>query len=315
MQRLARRPTISSSKLAQFTNYLMYRAMTTIKESPPAPWRQLFVEHVQTMPSPEFTLSTVRKISTLPGPHHAPPDIYYSPRARTCVFRGMFAGLPVNPKNDAELNPDEYESDYLTFTTDCRMDKMAELMGVDPGREQDENLKLTRRGELVEAAFWVKDTATQWRVRGRAYVLGPDVDAPDADAVKAVGELLLRMRRKQQSPETGWSFGREVTAHFGNLSPLMRGSFRNPAPGTPVAAPVGDGRLKLGQKVTDLSDEVARANFRLVVIAPLEVDRTDLSHPARGRRWLYTYRGYGRREPNAPGGVVEDGWEKVEVWP
>ncbi|KAI4866276.1 hypothetical protein F4820DRAFT_447260 [Hypoxylon rubiginosum] len=307
-------------------------ATTTTTESPPAPWRKLFLEHVQTMPSPEFTLGTARKIST-------PPDVHYSPRARTCVFRSMFASLPVNPKNEAELNPDRYESDYLTFTTDCRMDKMAELMGVvpDPGDGQDEKkkkkeLKLSRRGELVEAAFWVKDAGTQWRVRGRAYVLGPDLDLPDAGAAAkvVVDDLLSGMRRKksqqQRSPpeseekkEEDWSFGREVTAHFGNLSPLMRGSFRNPPPGAPVASPVGDGRLKLGQKVTDLHDEVARANFRVVVVVPTEVDRTDLSDPERGRRWQYTFRGYGGGggggEPEMPGGVVEGGWEKVEVWP
>ncbi|XXG94390.1 hypothetical protein Hte_000645 [Hypoxylon texense] len=294
--------------------------MATTAESPAAPWRKLFLEHVQTMPSPEFTLGTVRKISTPSGPG-------YSPRARTCVFRGMFASLPVNPKNEAELNPDAYESDYLTFTTDCRMDKMAELMGAD----EPEALKLSRRGELVEAAFWTKETGTQWRVRGRAYVLGPDIDSRDpSSAAKVVAdELLSGMRRKspfssssssfsEKKKEEDWRFGREVTAHFGNLSPLMRGSFRNPPPGAPVALPVGDDRWRLGQKVTDLRDEAARANFRVVVVVPQEVDRTDLSDPERPRRWQYAFRGYGGGgggEPEMPGGVVEDGWEKVEVWP
>lgn len=270
------------------------------------------------MATPEFTLSTARKISTASS-----SGSEYWPRARTCVFRGMFASLPVNPKNEAELNPEKYESDCLTLTTDCRMDKMAELVGADPADELDEdkkkNLKLSRRGALVEAAFWAKEKGTQWRVRGRAYVLGPDIEAPDAAAAKVVvDDLLSKMRSKQQSSASekeDWSFSREVTAHFGNLSPLMRGSFRNPPPGTPVAVPVTDDRLKLGQKVTDLEDEVARANFRVVVIVPLEVDQTDLSNPERGRRWQYTFRRDGGKEPKAPGGVVEDGWEKVEVWP
>ncbi|KAI1766238.1 hypothetical protein GGR53DRAFT_464636 [Hypoxylon sp. FL1150] len=276
-----------------------------------APWRKLFLEHVRTMASPEFTLATARQLSTPSGPASWP-------RARTCVFRGMFADLPVNPKNEADLNPDAYESDYLTLTTDCRMDKMSELVGA----EEREDLKRSRRGERVEATFWVRETGTQWRVRGRAYVLGPDIDEPDAPAAKeVVDDLLARMRPKQSQTQTSseekdkdWSFSREVTAHFGNLSPLMRGSFRNPPPGTPVAVPVTDDRLKLGQKVTDLHDEVARANFRVVVIVPAEVDRTDLSDPERGRRWQYTFRD-GGKEPKMPGGMLEDGWEKVEVWP
>ncbi|KAF3055913.1 hypothetical protein GL218_07088 [Daldinia childiae] len=267
----------------------------------PAPWRQLFLEHVQTMASPEFTLSTIRKTSS-------PSGTVYSPRARTCVFRGLLAGLQVNPKNDAELNPDVYETDFPTFTTDCRMDKMAELFGVE---ETGEELRGSGGGAPVEAVFWVGEAGTQWRVRGKAYVLGPDVE-DSAEGKHVMSLLTARMRRKSDGKD--WSFTREVTAHFGNLSPLMRGSFRNPPSGTPVALPVDDDRLRLGQKVTDLNDEVARANFRVVVIVPEGVDRTDLSDPERGRRWLYTFVG-GKSEATAPGGLVEDGWEKVEVWP
>ncbi|CAL3963088.1 unnamed protein product, partial [Diplocarpon coronariae] len=41
-------------------------------------------------------------------------------------------------------------------------------------------------------------------------------------------------------------------------------SFKNPAPGTPIGSqPEG---LGLGQKVSDLEDEVARKNFRVVII-------------------------------------------------
>ncbi|KAK6948523.1 hypothetical protein Daesc_010291 [Daldinia eschscholtzii] len=292
--------------------------MPTSTSSPPlgpAPWRKLFLEHVQAMSSPEFTLSTVRKISSLEG-------TVYSPRARTCVFRGLFAGLPVNPKNDAELNPDVYETDFPTFTTDCRMDKMAELFGVeqetddDNGKEKKE-IRGSGGGAPVEAVFWVKETGTQWRVRGKAYVLAPDVEG-SPEGKEVITLLTERMRRRKDNSSSGeeWSFSREITAHFGNLSPLMRGSFRNPPPGTPVALPVGDDRLKLGQKVTDLEDEVARANFRVVVIVPEGVDRTDLSDPERGRRWLYTFVGRkSGKQSTVPGGVVEEGWEKVEVWP
>ncbi|KAI2468907.1 pyridoxamine 5'-phosphate oxidase-domain-containing protein [Annulohypoxylon bovei var. microspora] len=284
--------------------------MATSSTLGPAPWRKLFLEHIETMPSPEFGLGTVRKTASSTG-------TTYSPRTRTCVFRGLFAGLPVNPKNDVELNPDLYDSDFLTLTTDCRMDKMAELFGVEAGGEHDGKLKGSGGGAPVEAVFWAKETSTQWRVRGKAYVLAPDVE-DSSEGKQVISTLMARMRRKDpdHSPDgEQWSFNREITAHFGNLSPQMRGTFRNPPPGSPVALPVADDRLKLGQKVTDSNDEVARANFRVVVIVPDELDQADLSDPERAQRWLYTFVGGGKAEPTTPGGLVEDGWEKVEVWP
>lgn len=295
------------------------------------------------MASPEFTLATVRLIKR----QHGTPSTTAAPRARTCVFRGLFAELPVNPKNEADLNPaGVYASDLPTFTTDARMDKLAELFGVEEEEEEGEEggssggggggsgsgLRGTGGGGPVEATFWARQAAVQWRVRGRAYVLAPDVEGVDADksdgeVSEVVRTLKARMRRLDdggkgdEKKEKEWSFSREITAHFGNVSPLMRGSFRNPAPGTPVALPVDDDRLGLGQEVADLADEVARAHFRVVVIVPDQVDRTDLSDPRRARRWLYTFvgtgdgAGDGQKEPRRPGGVVEAGWEKVEVWP
>ncbi|KAI1462075.1 pyridoxamine 5'-phosphate oxidase-domain-containing protein [Annulohypoxylon moriforme] len=324
MQRLVRRPSISSSlRLAQVTIHLAYEplitcsGMATVSTLGPAPWRKLFLEHVQTMPSPEFSLGTVRKILSPTGATAAA----YSPRTRTCVFRGLFADLPVNPKNEAELNPEIYESDFLSLTTDCRMDKMAELFGVDAdggGGDEGKLLEGSGGGAFVEAVFWMKETGTQWRFRGKAWVLAPDVEG-SSEGRQTILKLRARMRRRKNADPGAdgrqWSFGREITAHFGNLSPQMRGSFRNPPPGTPVALPVKDDRLKLGQKVTDLKDEVARKNFRVVVIVPDELDRADLSDPERPRRWLYTFVGGGKTESTTPGGSIEDGWEKVEVWP
>ncbi|KAL7628932.1 hypothetical protein AAE478_000449 [Parahypoxylon ruwenzoriense] len=275
-----------------------------------APWRKLFLEHIQTMPAPEFSLATVRKTAS-------PSGTVYSPRARMCMFRGMWAELPGNAENAAERNPaDVYEgSDVLTFTTDCRMDKLPELFGVEvadegEAEEQEKLLRGSGGGAPVEAVFWAKERQTQWRLRGAAYVLGPDVDE-SPEGKRVVSALTPWMRRKK--PAAGdagsgsgsgsgrWSFSREVTAHFGNLPPLMRGSFRSPPPGVPVALPVGDSRLALGRRVADLGDEAARANFRVVVVVPREVDRCDLSDPERGRRWFYRF--------------ADGAWEEVEVWP
>ncbi|KAI1814318.1 pyridoxamine 5'-phosphate oxidase-domain-containing protein [Poronia punctata] len=353
--------------------------MSTSKQA--APWRRLFLSQVENMASPEFTLSTLRRApAASSSPNVRRSSIYaapplYLPRARTCIFRGLWANLPVNPKNDAPLNPaGVWESDLLTLTTDARMDKMEELWedGLDldlrvknrfsdpsspttakvgeelweeglakvrreqrgektetetetaeKGKEGKKNkLKGSGGGAPVEAVFWPREAGVQWRVRGRAYVLAPDIES-SVEGREVMMLLRERMRkpalskdddRTAKGSETEWSFAREITAHFGNLSPMMRGSFRNPPPGRPVSQALeGEGLdLRLGQKVTDLEDPVARENFRVVVIVPDEVDQTDLSNPEKARRWIHTYIGYGRGERH---GKVQGEWETVEVWP
>lgn len=86
-------------------------------------------------------------------------------------------------------------------------------------------------GGVCEAVFWVKgDVMVQWRVKGRAYVLGHDIDEKTGEYVRK--ELQERMRVVGSEGNTQeWSWSREVTGHFGNMSPGMRGSFRNPPPG------------------------------------------------------------------------------------
>ena len=97
----------------------------------------------------------------------------------------------------------------------------------------------------------------------------------------------------------------------------MRGTFAHPPPGRFVAdhPTPGDGHLGLGKKVDDLEDEVARGNFRVVVIVPSEVDRTDLSDAEHPRRWLYVFTGATGDEGRMPGGEVCGEWEVAEVWP
>ncbi|KAM5348425.1 hypothetical protein ACJ41O_008249 [Fusarium nematophilum] len=253
---------------------------------PAAPWRSAFLSHVNEMDSPTFFLSTL---------HHQSPSVSngdpITPRSRTVVFRGLWAELPANPKNQAPLNPPAYESDLLTITTDARMEKVPELS------PDGSSVPQSGGGGPVEAVFWAVPSRTQWRLRGRAYLLGPDIDQPSAAPVKQAIEKHMRLRGDDSG---SWDWAREVTAHFGNLSPVMRGSFRNPPPGTPRNEKPAPG-LGLGQKVDDLNDEVARGNFRVVVIVPEEVDRVDLSDPEEGKRWNYRLAG--------------DSWEETELWP
>ncbi|KPM43614.1 hypothetical protein AK830_g2959 [Neonectria ditissima] len=257
----------------------------------PAPWRKTFLAHIKDMGLPTCSFSTL---------HYEPPSSAgasskITPRSRTVVFRGLWASLDPNPKNPAPLNPSVYESDLLTITNDARMQKTTELSH---SAAEDAAASKTQSGGggPVEAVFWAEPSRTQWRVRGHAYVLGPDIDSEPAAPVKAAIKRYMRSKGSEDSADWDWS--REVTAHFGNLSPGMRGSFRNPPPGTPLSEKPAPG-LELGQKVEDLQDKIARENFRVVVIVPEEVDQVDLSE--LGRRWNHK--------------LVDESWVTTELWP
>jgi len=167
-------------------------------------------------------------------------------------------------------------------------------------------------GGKVEAVFWVKEVMTQWRVRGRAFVLGEGGEMEEAKRRQVRG--WMRRTVGGDNGEDGWSWDREITAHFGNLSPLMRGSFRNPPPGTPVSEPLKNLDWGLGQKVEELRDEVARENFRVVVIRPEEAEQVDLSDPSRGRRWKWSFVGSPLGSDTKVDGVLGE-WKVEELWP
>ncbi|KAK4244556.1 hypothetical protein C7999DRAFT_35071 [Corynascus novoguineensis] len=300
--------------------------MTTANTTAAAPWRAAFLSHLAPLASPTFTLATLHPAARFEAPNPALPCL---PRARTCVFRGLWAGLPPNPHNRAPRNPEGiYESDLPVFTTDARSDKASELFDSAAAGDVEASGGTTGGGGPVEAVFWVDSNGdsvvrTQWRVRGHAWVLAAgDADDETSEGARKVREVLrARMRRvgggggggETGEQMDGWSFAREVTAHFGNLSPLMRGSFKAPPPGTPMAYHTEKGEA-VGQRLDDLDDGVARKNFRVVVIVPDEVDQVDLSDEQRPRRWLYVYRGAGGTS-KLPGGEIIGEWEKVEVWP
>ncbi|KAK3956177.1 hypothetical protein QBC32DRAFT_391677 [Pseudoneurospora amorphoporcata] len=297
----------------------------------PTPWLTPFLSHLHSLPPPSrsFTLSTLHPLppsfSSTSTPTPFSSTVPVLPRARTCIYRGLWAQLPTNDKNPAELNPWVFESDLITFTTDARMEKAAEIVDTASGERIEEGGGMTGGGGPVEAVFWIesardsesgeeKKVMTQWRVRGTAWLLGPDADGEGAAKVReALRQRMRRVPDKTPEDEKTWSWSKEVTAHFGNLSPVMRGTFKGPPPGQPVSFPPGKGE-ELGQEVEDLQDEVARRNFRVVVIVPTEVDQVDLSDARRPRRWLYLWRGKSYQAREA-GGEVEGEWEKVEVWP
>lgn len=305
-------------KIASLANARLGRLLHTMSSTAQtdvgiAPWRRLFLSHLSQMDSPEFVFST---LSPADPEESATP---YVPRARFCIFRGMWGELPANSHNDAPKNEANYNSDLPTLTTDVRMDKIPEIFAssIGNGDSSQTESQGCGGGGAVEAVFWAKEAMTQWRFRGKAYVVGPGIEGPGEDpiAVRMVKrEIGKRMRVVKEAGRESWSWATELTAHFGNLSPQMRGTFKNPPPGGPISIPPSDKALKLGQKVDDLGDADARKNFRVIIIKPEEVERVDLSNPARVQRWKFTYvspkTGHlDQRRPNA------GEWKTEELWP
>ncbi|PYH49777.1 uncharacterized protein BP01DRAFT_419908 [Aspergillus saccharolyticus JOP 1030-1] len=263
---------------------------TTTKATTAPPWSPLFKSHL-TSPSNKsksFTLATVTTTK----------DGTPVPRSRTCELRGFFPEVFSLHRSAADAleaqgigrNPDgRFESDMPVFTTDVRMSKLGEL-GVSGG--------------VVEGVFWLEGVGVQWRVRGRSFVFGGG-DNGDEDEEGGRGEVWSGVRVKDQTDqkENDWDWERMVTTYFASHSPVMRGSFRNPPPGQPRSVNPDD--LKIGDKVEDLKDPIARKNFRVVVIRPDEVEMLDLSTAPDAVRKRWT--------------VVRDGqeekWEEMELWP
>ena len=185
-----------SLRLSHLLHHTRFSSMAS-NAAAAAPWRPQFETHLSKLPSPEFVLSTIHRSSSSAAP---------LPRARYCIMRGFWANLPENKHNKAPQNPAIYDSDLLTFTTDVRMEKYEDLSrdGVEKGGD-------------AEAVFWVKDVMCQWRIRGRAFVIGGGEEQE-----KPLREELQRRMRKLGDGE--WSWEKEITAHWGNLSPAMRGT-------------------------------------------------------------------------------------------
>ena len=246
----------------------------------------------------------------------------------------MWAELPENKHNDAPMNERVYESEMPTFTSDVRMHKIPEIFASGAGHGNESQSQGSGGGGPVEAVWWIKEVSTQWRIKGAAFVVGTDIegDGDESSGVRTVkSEVGARMRVVKEGGEKSWSWETELTGHFGNCSPGMRGeinsgptqlvqheymltraflgSWKNPPPGTPVEKEP-DQDHQLGQKVTDLNDPIARANFRVVIIKPDEVEQLDLSDPAKARRFKYTF-----ISKSGPNNETVGEWEKEELWP
>lgn len=276
-----------------------------------SPWKPIFEQHLDKIgaSSAEFVLGTV----TLEG----------LPSVRYCIHRGFWAKLAENSHNKLPKNPDIYDSDCPVFTTDARMSKVFDIFATGKGKgDLEQSRSGTGGGGPVEAVYWVKDIKVQWRIRGKCWlVAADDVEGDSAQnsgtmSVKAeVGRYMLP-KGDHEAKHKDWSWKREVENQFENLSPGMRGSFKNPPPGQPIKEGVDGLGEKLGQSAGHLQDEeLARKNFRVAIITPEQVEQVDLSDPANAKRWIWTL----SQEHGGPGGhenatSVQE-WNMIETWP
>lgn len=110
------------------------------------------------------------------------------------------------------------------------MQKPFEIFASSSGHADDGRLTQgSGGGGPCEAVWWVKDVMVQWRIKGEAFVVGPDIEgegerSKESSGVRTVkSEVGGRMRVVKEEGREGWSWARELTGHFGNVSPGMRG--------------------------------------------------------------------------------------------
>lgn len=80
------------------------------------------------------------------------------------------------------------------------------------------------RGNEIEMVFWLKDVASQWRIKGVAFVIG-NPERESTGEKTARGEIQRGLRVCSDDSREDWTWERQVTTYFANHSPVMRGQF------------------------------------------------------------------------------------------
>jgi pyridoxamine 5'-phosphate oxidase len=171
------------------------------------------------------------------------------PAVRTVVFRGFVGESRDNESERVSGGNPQAKSSLILISTDSLMNKVAEL----------EN-----SGGVFEASWSHTGTTHQIRFNGTAHIYrhnGP-VEFPDE-----------HLRRYIQT-QGDWTWERERNRLWNSHRPSMRGSFRNPAPGTPLDA---EKREKLKLVELDSEDDgpdarEAKKRFSLIVLEVLEIE-------------------------------------------
>lgn len=107
------------------------------------------------------------------------------------------------------------------------MEKVGQIFQTSAGHAQSREQVLgSGGGGPVEAVYWNADVATQWRVKGRAFVVADDIegDGEESSGVRTVkSEVGKRMRVVDEGRQGEFSWKREIKGFFGNQSPGIKG--------------------------------------------------------------------------------------------
>jgi pyridoxamine 5'-phosphate oxidase len=217
------------------------------------PWKKTVMDILQKnlddghKESLNFQLSTIK-----PGPKPRPA-------VRTVVFRG-FVGETRDDKLPTQIpggNPPA-ESSLFLVSTDAMMAKVGEL-------EQSNG--------VFEVCWWHAGTNEQIRFNGIAHVYRRNGrgDFPESHLKRYI----------QVQGDREWTWGKERERLWTAHKPGMRGSFRNPPPGTEL-----DDEKKKKLQVVELDSEdtgpdaqEAKDRFSLIVMEVNEIEILDLSPP------------------------------------
>lgn len=240
-------PTLSRLNLIGHHNVMVSQPLSN------PPWKKTVLDILQKnlddghKESLNFQLATIK-----PGPTARPA-------VRTVVFRG-FVGETREDSPPAQLpggNP-RAESSLFLISTDALMAKVGEL---------------EHTNGVFEVCWWHAGTNQQIRFNGIAHVYrrNGQGEFPESHLKRYI----------QVKGDQEWTWDRERERLWAAHKPGMRGSFRNPLPGSEL-----DETKKKKLEVVELDSEdngpdaqEAKDRFSLVVMEADEVEILDLSPP------------------------------------
>jgi pyridoxamine 5'-phosphate oxidase len=225
--------------------------MTAVQNLSNPPWKKTLTDILQKnlddghKESLNFSLATIK---TGPKPR---------PSVRTVVFRG-FVGESRDKEPPEKLpggNP-PVESSLIVVTTDTLMAKVAEL-------EQSNG--------AFEVCWWHAGTNQQIRFNGTAHLYRRN----------GIAEFPESYLKRFISPSSEWNWENELVRQWKAHRPAMRGSFRNPPPGSKMDE---EKKEKLETVELDGDDDgsdarEAKERFSLIMLEITEIEFLDLSPP------------------------------------
>lgn len=117
------------------------------------------------------------------------------------------------------------ESDCPVFQTSSAWNKVADMLGADRDTDKSES----GGGRQAEAVYWFASHKTQWRVRGKCYVIAAhDIDQDPADVAEVKAKIQSRMRHVSNDSHTNdreYAWANEVERRFDELPQGLKVAF------------------------------------------------------------------------------------------